>query len=155
VTVVRGSLNDALTVSGQNIKPGLKFDLFTLERSNLLPNGFPDPNFRDFGLAWYQSGLQADSEGTMHVVVRTILLDQLFGFDPEHFLPTNTFHVGFAFDNPQDAVACGFDPNRPAPFNGAHRSGPMAMISVEDARTGLGPLCTRPDTSTIPAHCSP
>ena len=29
------------------------------------------------------------------------------------------------------------------------------MISVPDATTGLGPLCTKPDTSTVPAHCNP
>ena len=56
--------------------------------------------------------------------------------------PINTFHVGFWFDNPQDAEACGFDPTKPTPFNGEHRAGPDAMISVPDARTGLGPLCT-------------
>jgi hypothetical protein len=143
VTVVRGSLNDALTLRGQNIKPGLKFDLFTIQRSNLLANGTPDPRFTNFGLAWYQSDLQADHEGAMHVVVRTILLDDIFGFDPDASVaPINTFHVGFWFDNPQDAEACGFDPTKPTPFNGEHRAGPDAMISVPDARTGLGPLCT-------------
>lgn len=27
--------------------------------------------------------------------------------------------------------------------------------ALDDATTGLGPLCTRPDTSTTPAHCGP
>jgi len=156
VTVVRGSLNDALTLHGENIKPGLKFDLFTIEHGNLLADGTADPRFLNFGLAWYQSDLEADREGAMHVVVRTILLDQIFGFDPSVGLaPSGTFHVGFWFNNPQDAVACGFDPTHPTPFNGEHRAGPLAMISLPDARTGLGPLCTHPDTSTTPAHCSP
>src|SRR5262249_37508318 len=33
VVVVRGELNDALFMTATNIKPGLKFDLFTVERS--------------------------------------------------------------------------------------------------------------------------
>ncbi len=156
VTVVRGSLNDSLSLRGQNIKPGLKFDLFTVERSNLRADATPDPFFTNFGLAWYQSDLQANHEGAMSVVVRTILLDQIFGFDPDGGLgPRGTFHVGFWFNNPQDAAACGFDPAKPTPFNGEHRAGPLAMISVPDPRTALGPLCTHPDTSTTPARCSP
>jgi hypothetical protein len=156
VTVVRGELNDALTLRGQNFKPGLKFDLFTVQHSNLLSNGRPDPGFLNFGLAWYQSDLQANHEGQMRAVVRTILLDQIFGFDPAVSLaPTNAFHVGFWFNNPQDAAACGFNPSQPTPFNGEHRAGPVAMISVPDARTGLGPLCTHADTSVSPPRCSP
>jgi hypothetical protein len=69
--------------------------------------------------------------------------------------PTNTFHVGFWFNNPEDAVACGFDPNAFTPFNGEHKAGPLAMISLPDATTGLGPLCTDPNHSTSPVSCNP
>src|SRR5262245_65896278 len=44
VTVVRGKLNDVLFLRLRNIKPGLAFDLFTVQRSNLLANGLPDPD---------------------------------------------------------------------------------------------------------------
>jgi hypothetical protein len=91
-----------------------------------------------------------------HVRIKTILLDQIFGFDPDVALPpTNTFHVGFWFNNPEDAVACGFDPTKPTPFNGEHKAGPLAMISVPDATTSLGPLCTDPNNSTTPPSCNP
>ena len=84
------------------------------------------------------------------------MLDQIFGFDPAVSLaPTGTFHVGFWFNDPKDAAACGFNPATPTPFNGDHQAGPLAMISVPDATTNLGPLCTKPDTSTTPARCSP
>jgi len=43
--------------------------------------------------------------------------------------------LGFWFDNPQDAGACGFNPMNPTLFNGEHRAGPNAMISAPDART--------------------
>jgi hypothetical protein len=155
--VVRGSRNDGLFLRGKNIKPDLQFDMFTVEHSSLLANGTPDPNFNgNFGLAWYQSDLEAESNGTMHTTIRTILLDQIFGFDPDVKLqPTNTFELGFWFNDPNDAAACGFDVTKPTPFNGEHKAGPLAMITVPDAQSGLGPLCTKPDTSVTPARCDP
>jgi len=157
VKVTRGVLNDRLIMRIKNIKPDLAFDLFTVQRSSLLANGSPNPAFSgSFGLAWYQSDVEADDDGDGIVIIRTILLDQIFGFDPDVSLPpTNTFHVGFWFNNPQDAASCGFDVTKPTPFNGEHKAGPLAMISVPNATTDLGPLCTDPNTSTSPATCNP
>jgi hypothetical protein len=154
--VVKGDLNDRLVLRLENIKPNLAFDLFTVQRSSLLANGSADPAFpKSFGLAWYQSDVQADDDGEGSVVVKTILLDQIFGFDADIGLnPINTFHLGFWFNDPNDAAACGFDINKPTPFNGEHRAGPLAMISLPDARTGLGPLCIHPDASQ-PSGCNP
>lgn len=156
-TVVRGKLNDTLILDLDGIKPGLAFDLFTVQRSSLLAPGTPDPAFnKSFGLAWYQSDIEIGKHDRGQVRIKTILLDQIFGFDPDvALLPTNTFHLGFWFNDPQDAVACGFDPSKPTPFNGEHKAGPLAMISVPDPVTHLGPLCTDPNTSTTPASCNP
>jgi hypothetical protein len=156
-TVIRGKLNDTMILDLDGIKPGLAFDLFTVERSTLLADGSPDPNAKGVGLAWYQSDIEIGKRtDDGRVRIKTILLDQIFGFDPDVALkPTNTFHVGFWFNNPEDAVACGFDPANPTPFNGEHKAGPLAMISVPDATTGLGPLCSDPNTSTSPATCNP
>jgi hypothetical protein len=159
-TVIRGKLNDTLILDLDGIKPGLAFDLFTVQRSSLLSEGVPDPSFTgSFGLAWYQSDIEIRKHtDDGHVRIKTILLDQIFGFDPDVALPpTNTFHVGFWFNNPQDAAACGFpanDPSKFTPFNGEHKAGPLAMISVPDPSTKLGPLCTDPDPSH-PGACNP
>lgn len=159
-TVVRGKQNDTLFLDLDGIKPNLDFDLFTVERSSLLGENVPDPNFKgSFGLAWYQSDIHVGKHtDDGHVRIKTILLDQIFGFDPDKALaPTNTFHVGFWFNNPQDAAACGFpagDPSKFTPFNGEHKAGPLAMISVPDPVTKLGPLCTDPDPSQ-PSGCNP
>src|SRR5882672_7006125 len=51
--VTRGGLNDTLTIVGKNFKPGLAFDMFTVQRSSLRPNGTADPAFTNFGMAWY------------------------------------------------------------------------------------------------------
>ncbi len=149
--VNRGSLNDTLTLTLRNFKPGLKFDLFTVQRSNQLANGQPDSAFKNFGLAWYQSDVEANKP----VTIKTILLDQIFGFDPDVQLnPTNTFHVGFWFNNPADAAPCGFA-GPPTPFNGEHKAGPVAFITRPQAAANLGPLCTKPNTSTNPPTCDP
>jgi hypothetical protein len=143
VTVVRGDLADTLSITGQGFQPNLAFDLFTTQRTELLSDGQVDPNFTNFGLAWYQTDLQADQYGNINATIHTILLDQIFGFDPDTTLaPTNAFHVGFWFNNPKDAVSCGFDATKPTPFNGQHVAGPNAMISIPNAKTNLGPLCT-------------
>jgi len=159
VTVFRGKLNDTLVVNASHLRPGLKFDLFTTQRSQLRADGTVDPNFPGFGLAWYQSDLQADSNGNINnAQIKTILLDQIFGFDPDVTLaPTNTFHVGFWFNNPNDANTngCTFNVLKPTPFNGEHQAGPNAMISTPNGTTGLGPLCTNPNTSTNPISCNP
>jgi hypothetical protein len=157
VILQRGKLNDVLMLHAEHLKPNTGFDLFTVQRSNLLADGSADPNFTNFGLAWYQTDLESDSKGEANVVIKTILLDQIFGFDPAAALPpTNTFNVGFWFNNPRDAAACGFDTTKPTPFNGEHRAGPAAMISLPDAETGLGPLCTSPHrTNTGQFVCNP
>jgi len=156
VTVQRGNLNDVLILHAEHLKPNTGFDMFTVQNSNLLADGTADPNFKNFGLAWYQSDVESDSKGNADVTIKTILLDQIFGFDPVVGLPpTNTFHVGFWFNNPQDAVACGFDPTHPTPFNGEHKAGPAAMISVPNVDTGLGPLCTNPEEQGQVFVCNP
>jgi len=155
VIVQRGELNDVLILRAHNLKPNLGFDLFTVQNSNLQADGTPDPNFPgSFGLAWYQTDVQADSNGEAEVTVKTILLDQIFGFDPlARLAPTHTFHVGFWFNNPQDAVACGFNASKPTPFNGEQKAGPLAFISLPDPTTHLGPLCTDPQPNGSSFFC--
>jgi hypothetical protein len=154
VTLQRGNLSDVLILTAHHLKPNLGFDLFTTQNSNLLTNGELDPNFKNFGLAWYQTDLEANSNGDAEVAIKTILLDQIFGFDPAVGLaPTNTLHVGFWFNNPKDTFNCGNPP--PTPFNGEHRAGPNAMMSVPDSETNLGPLCTNPERKGAGFVCHP
>jgi hypothetical protein len=156
VDVEKGNLNDRLTLHLHNIKPNLQFDLFTVQRSTLDAQGKPISPAPSFGLAWYQSDVQADDDGSGRVKIQTILADQIFGVNVDESPPNpiNTFHVGFWFNNPNDAAQCGFDVTKPTPFNGEHTAGPLAMISTPDATTGLGPLCLNPDASQ-PSGCNP
>jgi len=51
--VQRGTDNDVLILRAQHLRPNLAFDLFTIQNSNLLADGQPNPYFTNFGLAWY------------------------------------------------------------------------------------------------------
>ena len=83
VTVVEGKLNDTLTIKLKHVKPGLAFDLFTVENSRFLSTGALDPAFVNFGLAWYQSDIEVGKSGSGSAKIQTILVNQIFGFDPE------------------------------------------------------------------------
>jgi len=172
VVVLKGTLNDRLTIRVWGLKPNLDFDLFTVQRSPLDAGGNTVPNFKGFGLAWYQSDLHSNENGEATATIRTILLNQIFGFDADKLddgttrvPPTNTFHVGFWFNNPNDAASCGFDTSKPTPFNGEHKAGPLAMISTPVAPANLGPLCIDPtgvseddaskDSSGLTLTCNP
>jgi hypothetical protein len=159
VDVKRGDLNDIALIQIKGLKPNLDFDVFTVQRSPLDGGGNVVKPFKGFGLAWYQSDLHSDEKGNAKVIIKTILLDQIFGFDADAIpetndppatvlKPTNTFHLGFWFNNPADASSCGFDVAKPTPFNGEHRAGPLAMISLPVAPANLGPLCTSPTGAT-------
>jgi hypothetical protein len=163
VKVKRGDLNDTAIIIVNGLKPNLDFDLFTVQRSSLDSDGNPASGFKgSFGLAWYQSDLHSDDNGYAKVVIKTILLDQIFGFDADAVAgstttppatvlkPTNTFHMGFWFNNPDDAKLCSQTPIKPTPFNGEHRAGPLAMISVPVPPANLGPLCTSPTNLSGP-----
>jgi hypothetical protein len=51
-TVVRGKLNDTLILDLDGIKPGLAFDMFTVQHSPFRADGTKDPAFTgSFGLA--------------------------------------------------------------------------------------------------------
>lgn len=142
VTANRGDLNDRATIHLRGFKPNLAFDLFTIQHSPQTATGTPDAN-PSVGLAWYQTDLQVDRHGNGDARIRTVLLDQIFGVDKDVALPpTNTFHVGFWFNNPADAHDCGFTGS--TPFNGEHNAGPLAFVTRPDATTNLGPLCTDP-----------
>jgi hypothetical protein len=145
VTVVRGELNDHLNIQLEGFKEGVKFDLFSIENSPQRADGSADPNFQGkFGLAWYQSDLEAGATS-----LKTIYLDQIFGLDDSVGLkPVNTFHLGFWFNNPKDAVACGFDASKPTPFNGENKAGPLAFVTrqIPGRAAKIGPLCTKPNT---------
>jgi len=95
------------------------------EQSKAERNG--GSGFTNFGMAWYQSDIETDDEGSFTTTIKTILLDQIFGFDPDQSnpAPINTFHLGFWFTIQRcERDGCTFDVTHPTPFNGEHNAGP-------------------------------
>lgn len=154
VVAKRHDLNDTATIELRGFKPNLDFDLFTIQHSPQTATGAADAN-PSVGLAWYQTDLHVGSHGEGDAKIRTVLLDQIFGVDKDVALPpTNTFHLGFWFANPDDAAHCGFTGS--TPFNGEHNAGPLAFVTRPDATTNLGPLCTSPVSGSGGAFtCNP
>lgn len=70
--VQRGELSDVLILQAHHLEPNLGSDLFTIQNSNLLSDSQVDPSFKNFGLAWYQTDVQADSNGEAEVPIKTI-----------------------------------------------------------------------------------
>ena len=155
-TSYAASLNDGLFLRGSNIKPGLAFDLFTVENSQLLANGTVNPDFKNFGLAWYQSDLEANNEGEMRASIRTILLDQIFGFDPGgHAAADEHVRGGLLVQRPEGRRRVRVRRHQADAIQRRAQGRPAGDDQRPRRATGLGPLCTKPDTSVSPARCSP
>jgi hypothetical protein len=159
VSLVKQDLNDKLRIQISNVRPGLTFKLFTVQRSPFLATGAADPKFpKTFGVAWYQSDVKSDKNGRGTAEIHTILVDEPFAFDGDanvKLAPINTFNVGIWFSSPKDAQPCSVTPVAITPFSETHDAGPMAMISAPVAPANLGPLCLHPvaATATKAAFC--
>jgi hypothetical protein len=155
-TVVRGKQNDTLFLDLDGVRPGVNFSVFALERSPVNPDGSTIKPFPGFGLSLYQSDVATPKRSDDgHVAIKMILLDENFAFDNDVKLPpTSMFHIGLWFDDPQDAAQCS-DPTKTTIFNGEHKAGPLAFITVADPKVTPGPLCTNPQpgTDTTAATC--
>jgi len=132
VRVVAHNQNETLTLKASGLPPNTGFDLFIIQ----LPNA-------PFGVSWYQSDLQSRSDGTASVTVIGRFNVETFAVAPgvgpapqvhpstdassnPAFAPVHTFHVGFWFNSPDDAVKAGC-PGTVTPFNGEHTAGVQAM----------------------------
>ena len=66
-------------------------------------------------------------------------IQQGCGFGPDERNPRRLL-----VRRPQGSRALRFRFENPTPFNGQHAAGPNALISIPNAKTSLGPLCTVP-----------
>jgi hypothetical protein len=143
VHVVANKLNETLTLTASGLPPKTGFDLFIIQ----VPNA-------PFGVSWYQSDLQSDSHGNASVKVIGRFNIETFAVAPNSapapsthpgdaasnppFAPVHTYHVGFWFNSPADAVKAGC-PGAVTPFNGDHTAGVQAM-STRNFPDLAGPL---------------
>jgi hypothetical protein len=144
VRVVSHGQNETLTLKATGLPPNTEFDLFITQ----LPNA-------PFGVSWYQSDLQSDAYGNASVKVIGRFNIETFAVAPgagpapvthpgkdaasnPAFAPIHTYHVGFWFNSPDDAVKAGCA-GTVTPFNGDHTAGVQAM-STRNFGDLTGPL---------------
>jgi hypothetical protein len=144
VKVVSHDLTETLTISAAGLPANTDYDVFVLQ----VPNA-------PFGVSWYQSDLHANSNGNASVSVVGRFNVETFAIAPgaavaptphtgvdaasnPAFAPIHTFHLGFWFNSPADAVKAGC-PATVTPFNGEHNAGIQAMSTRNFADTN-GPL---------------
>ncbi|MEV5719074.1 hypothetical protein AB0L41_34745 [Amycolatopsis mediterranei] len=143
VRVVTHGQNETMTLRAAGLPADTGFDLFITQ----VPNG-------PFGVSWYQSDLQSGDDGTASVTVVGRFNVETFAVAPNTapapvvhppdaasnpaFAPIHTFHVGFWFNSPADAVKAGC-PGTVTPFNGDHTAGVQAM-STRNFADDNGPL---------------
>ena len=106
VHVQRGKFNDQLELEIKNFKPDLDFDVFTVENSPQLSDGTANPNFKGTSASPGTSPTCTSNQprrGHDHAQddpARPDLRLRRRTSVP----PSNTFNVGFWFNNPADAA---------------------------------------------------
>lgn len=135
VTITPGSLNDTMRVSVHGMPPRTGFDLFVIQ----LPT-------KPFGIAWYQTDIQANRYGNGSATVRGIFDRETFSVSlggTTTFSPTHQFHLGLWFNNPNTPFKLGCEPGATSPivtpFNGEQHAG-IQVLNTAQFPVNAGPL---------------
>ena len=136
VTITTGALNDAMTCrSARHAGQGAGFDLFVIQQPAA-----------PFGVSWYQSDIQADSNGIGSATVKGVFDSETFSVSPggtTTFSPTHQYHLGVWFNDPNVPFNLGCEPGatcRPSrPFNGDQNAG-IQVLNTAQFPVNAGPL---------------
>jgi hypothetical protein len=135
VTIVRGHLNEIMTVTVRGLPRNTGFDLFVIQ----VPN-------KPFGVAWYQTDLQTGEHGSGTVTVRGIFNKETFSVSvggTTTFPPTHQYHLGLWFNNPAKPfnLHCEGAATSPivTPFNGEQHAG-IQILNTSNFPDIRGPL---------------
>jgi hypothetical protein len=136
VEIIRGSVNQLMTVHVKGLAPNAGFALFVIE----IPN-------KPFGISWYQSDMETNGEGESSVNVRGIFDVETFslsqGGPTTTFAPTHQYHLGIWFGDPQTPFKLGCEPGATqpivTPFDGDQEAGPQ-VLNTSNFPDNAGPL---------------
>jgi hypothetical protein len=135
VTIVKGSLNDTMTVTVRGLPKNTGFDLFVLQQPE-----------KPFGVAWYQTDVETGRHGTGTAVVRGIFNKETFSVSvggTVTFPPTHQYHLGLWFNSPTKSFDLGCDGVATSPvvtpFNGEQHAG-VQVLNTSNFPDGAGPL---------------
>jgi hypothetical protein len=134
-TITTGALNDTMTVSLHGMPANAGFDLFVIQQPTA-----------PFGVSWYQTDIQANSNGSGSATVRGIFDAETFSVSPggtTTFSPTHQYHLGVWFNDPSVPFNLGCEPGAPSPivtpFNGEQDAG-IQVVNTAQFPVAAGPL---------------
>ena len=135
VTITRGSLNDTMTITVHGMPKNAGFDFFVIQQPT-----------KPFGVAWYQTDLNADAHGNGSATVRGIFNRETFSVSlggTAKFAPTHQFHLGLWFSDPKVPFNLGCEPGATSPvvtpFNGEQHAG-IQVLNTAQFPVNAGPL---------------
>jgi hypothetical protein len=135
VTITPGHLNDTMKVSIHGLPPKSDFDLFVIQQP-----------LKPFGVSWYQTDVDAGSNGSGSATVRGVFDKETFSVSPGGtvtFAPTHQFHLGLWFNNPNTPFKLGCEPGATSPtvtpFNGKQHAG-IQVLNTAQFPVNAGPL---------------
>jgi hypothetical protein len=135
VTITPGKLNDVMKVSLHGMPANTGFDLFVIQQPTA-----------PFGVSWYQSDIQANSNGFGSATVKGIFDAETFSVSPggtTTFAPTHQYHLGVWFNDPNVPFNLGCEPGAPTaivtPFNGEQNAG-IQVVNTAQFPVDAGPL---------------
>jgi hypothetical protein len=135
VTITPGALNDTMTVSLHGMPANAGFDLFVIQQPTA-----------PFGIAWYQSDIQANSNGAGSATVKGIFDAETFSVSlggTTTFSPTHQYHLGVWFNDPSVPFNRGCEPGATSPivtpFNGEQNAG-IQVVNTAQFPVNAGPL---------------
>ena len=134
-TITTGKQNDTMKVSIHGMPKNAGFDLFVIQQP-LAP----------FGVSWYQSDVNANDEGNGSATVKGVFDSETFSVSPGGtvtFPPTNQYHLGLWFNDPNLPFNLGCEPGATqpvvTPFNGEQHAG-IQVLNTAQFLPGAGPL---------------
>ena len=135
VTIIPGSQNDTMEVSIFGMPANADFDLFVIQQPN-----------KPFGVSWYQTDIQANSNGFGSATVKGVFDSETFSLSlggTATFSPTHQYHLGVWFNDPSVPFNLGCEPGATAPtvtpFNGEQNAG-IQVVNTAQFPVNAGPL---------------
>jgi hypothetical protein len=135
VTITPGALNDTMTVNLHGMPANTGFDLFVIQQPTA-----------PFGVSWYQTDIQANSNGFGSATVKGVFDSETFSVSlggTATFSPTHQYHLGVWFNDPNVPFNLGCEPGATTPtvtpFNGEQNAG-IQVVNTAQFPVNAGPL---------------
>jgi hypothetical protein len=135
VTITPGKLNDTMKVTLSGMPPNAGFDLFVIQQPAA-----------PFGVAWYQTDVQANAYGTGSATVKGVFDVETFSVSlggTTTLSPTHQYHLGVWFNDPTVPFKLGCEPGATSPivtpFNGEQHAG-IQVVNTSEFPVNAGPL---------------